>query len=255
MVPQDSLDATDATKRDRSLPYWREARLGLDWLALQYSAVFAGQGVLRGDGAPVILVPGLFASDLCFRDLRMWLARIGYRPYLSGIGRNIVCPDVSVGRLLGTINEASAETSAKVRLIGHSLGGMLARGAARRRPDLVAQVITLGSPLTRLSVHPAVARMARAMPGSCTGGCLPALQRPLARAIAQTCVYTKADGIVDWQACTHADARNVEVSGTHIGLIFNVQVYECLARELASVDAGRIRCAAERTTRRTAEAA
>jgi len=88
----------------------------------------------------VVLVPGLFASDLSLHDLRTWVDRIGYRPYLSRIGRNMGCPDAfTIGRLLGTINEAAADTGTKVRLVGHSLGGILARDAARQRPDLASQ--------------------------------------------------------------------------------------------------------------------
>ena len=251
-------DPADALRRDASLPLWREAAFGLDWLTLQCSPVFAGQGIPSGDRSPVVVVPGLFASDHSLRDLRVWLSRIGYRPYLSRIGREVACPDFSIERLLETVDSVAAETGSRVRLVGHSLGGILARGAARQRPDLVSQVITLGSPVTRLSVHPAVARAVRALPGSCSGECLRSLDGPLASSVSQTCIYTKSDGIVDWRACLHPDARNLEVPGTHIGLIFNMRVYESLAAELAGLDAGRsreIRRAAPPAIRNTLAAA
>ena len=70
-----------------ALLLWREALCGLDWLALMGSTVYLGRGVAHGDGSPVIVVPGLFASDGSLTELHDWLGRIGYRPYFSGIGR------------------------------------------------------------------------------------------------------------------------------------------------------------------------
>jgi pimeloyl-ACP methyl ester carboxylesterase len=89
-----------------------------------------------------------------------WLGRIGYRPFLSRIGRNAECLDVLVGRLLGTVEEARASTGRAVHLIGHSLGGMLARSATVRRPDRIASVITLGSPFRGIRSHPLVMQAA-----------------------------------------------------------------------------------------------
>ena len=62
--------------------------------------------------------------------MHLWLRRIGYRPYFSGIGRNVDCPELLTQRLLMTIEQAHGETGQKVTLVGHSLGGMLSRAAA-----------------------------------------------------------------------------------------------------------------------------
>ena len=127
---------------------------GLD--PLRFSAVYCGTGVPHGAGAPVLLVPGFLASDWYLLEMFHWLRRIGYRPYLSRIGRNADCLDVLVGRLFETIEGARAETGRPVHLIGHSLGGMLARSVALRRPAAVASVITLGSPFRGIRPHPLV---------------------------------------------------------------------------------------------------
>src|SRR5881409_430330 len=110
-----------------TLPLWREAFLGIDWLALRMSNVYRGVGVPRGHGSPVVVVPGFLGSDQYLGDMHSWLRRIGYRSYLSGIGRNSECPDVLTVRLHETIERAAAETGEKVNLVGHSLGGVLAR--------------------------------------------------------------------------------------------------------------------------------
>jgi pimeloyl-ACP methyl ester carboxylesterase len=232
-------------------PIWRESFVGLDWLALRASPVFYGLGVPRGDHSAVITVPGFMGTDLYLQELHWWLRRIGYRSYLSDIGRNADCLDVLVDRLLDTVEKAHTETRGMVHLIGHSLGGILALSAASLRPDTVASVITLGSPFRGIRSHPMVLEMSKIVrervrstprgqtkPACYTGYCdcdaVSALQTPCPQPIPHTAVYTRTDGIVDWRVCVNEDpARNVEVNGTHVGLAFNPAAYELIARRLA----------------------
>jgi len=233
------------------LPLWREAFVLRDWLSLRASLVHNGFGVPHGDGSPVVVVPGFLGSDRYLMELYHWLKRIGYRPYYSRIGRNAECPDVLMGRLLQTVNRARAENRCKVRLIGHSLGGTIARTVAARRPEAVAQVITLASPIRAARVHPAVLRAADVVrgrmqgdgtqPESCyTVGCTCAFVTSIGEtpppSVARTAVYTKTDGIVDWRCCLEDEEHlNIEVKGTHAGLAFNPSVYRVVARLLAEV--------------------
>jgi triacylglycerol lipase len=238
-------------QRAAARPIWREALVGLDWLALRASPVFYGLGIPRGDHSAVVAVPGFMGTDLYLQELHWWLRRIGYRSYLSDIGRNADCLDLLVDHLLNTIEKAFTETRGKVHLIGHSLGGVLALSAASLRPDMVASLITLGSPFRGIRSHPMVlemsnlvrarvrsARRDQTKPACYTGYCdcaaVSALQTPCPQAISHTAVYTKTDGIVDWRVCVNDDPRaNVEVKGTHVGLVFNASVYELIARRLA----------------------
>ena len=106
-----------------AVPIWREVLFGIDWVALHASPVYYGIGVPRGDGAPVIVIPGFLGSDDYLREMYYWLRRIGYTPYYSRIGRNAECPDVLTNRLLTTMDRAYSETGQPLNLIGHSLGG------------------------------------------------------------------------------------------------------------------------------------
>jgi triacylglycerol lipase len=232
------------------LPMWRESFVGLDWLALHTAPVFYGLGIPHGDGSAVITVPGFMGTDLYLRELHCWLRRIGYRSYLSEIGRNADCIDLLVNRLLQTIQKAYDETHGVVHLIGHSLGGVLALSAASLRPDIVASVITLGAPFRGIRSHPMVLEMSRfvrdrirnaqrdqAKPGCFTGYCdcdaVAALRIPCPHPIRHTAVHTKTDGIVDWRVCINDNpATDVEVQSTHIGLVFNPWVYELIADRL-----------------------
>jgi triacylglycerol lipase len=232
-------------------PIWRESFVALDWIALHAAPVFYGLGIPRGDRSAVISVPGFMGTDLYLQELHCWLGRIGYRSYLSDIGRNADCLDLLVDRLLKTIQKAHDETHGLVHLIGHSLGGVLALSAASLRPDIVASVITLGAPFRGIRSHPVVLEMTKVVrdriraarsdlskPACFTGYCdcnaVAALQIPCPRTIPHTAVYTKTDGVVDWRVCVNDDpASNVEVRSTHIGLVFNPWVYELIATRLA----------------------
>ncbi len=235
-----------------ALPLWREALLGVDWLSLRMSPVYRGNGIPRGDGSAVVVIPGFMGSDQYLGDMNAWLRRIGYQPYLSGIGRNSECPDVLTTRLRQTIDRAYAETGRPVHLIGHSLGGVLARAAAARWPSLVASVVTLASPFRGVRVHPFVLQTAylvrgrimqrqrgpAAQPNCYSGQCacefLNSLRKDFPSSVPQVAIYTKTDGVVDWRCCINSDGTDIEVPGTHVGLAFNPQVYKHIATFLAA---------------------
>lgn len=218
---------------DAQLPIWREAFAGLEWAALHCSPVYAGIGIPRGNGQAVVVVPGLLASDVSLMELFSWLKRTGYRPYYSRIGRNRECPDVAADKLCKTVEFARNETGRRVTIIGHSLGGLLARGVALRCPENVERVITMGSPVNGVSVHPAVILAGELAGAGCDGECAAPMQAPLAAHIAEYNIYTKRDGICGWRSCRRDDAATVEVPGTHIGMIVSPHVYRAIANVMA----------------------
>jgi triacylglycerol lipase len=235
-----------------SLPIWLELLAGIEMLYLRVSPVYWGYGVPRGDGSAVVVVPGFMLTDLYLAEFRAWLRRIGYRPYSSGIGLNAECPNLLIKRhLIETVEKAYAETGKMVHVIGHSLGGVLARAIGSQMPDRVASVITLGAPFRGVSVHPMILQAvnlvrgrihdrngAGVLPDCYTGACacqfLESLVLKLPRSVRRTAVYTRSDGIVDWRVCrTGHRANDFEVSSSHIGMVFNPTVYDLVARRLA----------------------
>jgi pimeloyl-ACP methyl ester carboxylesterase len=175
--------------------------------------IYWGLGVPRGDGRPVLVLPGLFAGDGYLQPLRDWLGRHGYSPVKSGIDRN---PGWSTELVdsLGEIALAEHRRSRqRVTIIGHSMGGLQGRSVAARLPHVVRHVIALGSPL-------AMAR--ERLPG----------------AVRMTAIYSPEDRIVRHPAALARDprAKNVKVPGSHIGLAFNPAVYRVLARTLGAPD-------------------
>jgi pimeloyl-ACP methyl ester carboxylesterase len=219
---------------------------------LRISPVYWGYGIPKGDGSAVVVVPGFMGTDFYLGEFRAWLRRIGYATYYSGIGLNAECPNLLIRlRLEDTIQKAYESTGRKIHLIGHSLGGTIARAAAIQRPDRVASVITLGSPLRRVAAHTAVLHTAEVVrrqilerngkgvlpecyTGVCTCNFVESIRGRFPQSVRQTAIYTKTDGILDWRVCkTSNESVNFEVSATHIGMVFSPLVYSIVARRLA----------------------
>ena len=231
---------------------WTEALFAAEILFLHATPVYYGFGVPRGDGSAVVIIPGFLGTDLYLMELHAWLGRIGYRPYFSGIGINAECPNLLVQRNLNrTIEKALTDTERRIHLIGHSLGGVIARSVAGQRPRDVASVITLASPFRGTATSRAVLHAADAIrmrilqehgkgvlptcyTGRCTCNFVDALKRDIPDSMFETAIYTRDDGIVDWRYCmTRNPEVDFEVPGTHIGMAFNPAAYAIVAERLA----------------------
>ena len=101
--------------------------------------------VVSGD--PVLLVPGFMAGDYSLSGMSRTLRRRGYRTYRSHISANVGCTLDAATALEARIESIAIRRGTRVSIVGHSLGGMLARGLAVRRPDLIAGIVTMGSPM------------------------------------------------------------------------------------------------------------
>jgi len=237
---------------EANVSIWKEALFAADILLLHSSPVYYGLGVARGDGSAVILVPGFLGTDAYLSQLYAWLGRIGYRPYFSGIGMNAECPNILIKqRLNSCIEKALLETEQKIHILGHSLGGIIARSVAGQRPEDVASVITLASPFRGTVAHRTVLQAAEAVrkhilkehgsgvlptcyTSRCTCNFIDSLRRSVPDSVLETAIYTRNDGIVDWRYCLTGNIdSDFEVPGTHIGLSFNSSAYTIIANRLA----------------------
>ena len=134
-------------------PLWREARVGLEAAALLGDPIFRGDGMTDGRGRPVLLIPGFLAGDGSLSMMAGWLKRAGYRPSRAGIVANVNCAGTLMPRLEERLERLVSEQGQKAAIVGQSRGGTLAKVLARRRPDLTAGVVALGSPRSTRSPY------------------------------------------------------------------------------------------------------
>jgi triacylglycerol lipase len=227
----------------RTSPWWFEGRACSERLALAISPVFRGRGLPRGQGEPVLLIPGFLAGDWSLWILADWLRRLGYRPVASGITVNSRHSETILDTLTPRLHRAAREVGSPVAVIGQSRGGVLAAVLAQREPTAVRQVIALASPLARpLAVSPATLRTidaVRLYNAVRHRDFRPESERFLADLAAPprvpfVSVYTPSDAIVDWRACVRPDMRCVAVHGSHVGLATNRAVYRLVAALLSA---------------------
>lgn len=228
-----------------------EPRAWLELARLIVDPVFYGQGIAHGDGRPVVLMPGFLAGDQTLAVLYAWLRRIGYRPTTCGFVTNTDCSERALERVERKVELLWRRDGRRVALLGHSRGGHFARALAARRPDRVSHAISMGADLTallgassptliavgaarRIAFASRRARSDRCLTPEC--GC--AFSRDYYGAfptdrVHLTSIYSKGDGVVRWWTSIVPEAESVEVTGSHIGLIFNRKAYRAIATVLA----------------------
>lgn len=203
---------------------------------------YAGSAPAR-DADPVLLVPGFMAGDYTLAGLSRQLRREGHRTYRAGIPvANMGCTLDTAEMIESRLEAIVARREQRVQIVGHSLGGMLARGIAARRPDLVSGIVTMGSPVLAPGAHHRSLTMfvlglvamskvgvSGVMNETCVGGecALESFQEsqvPLPSDVSFTAIYSRNDGIVDWRACLDPAATHVEVRASHIGMAVDPRV-------------------------------
>ncbi len=193
----------------------------------------------QGKGHPVLVIPGFMASDWSTGPLRRFLDDLGYNSYTWDLGRNYGSPNY-VQALHDRLKAIQSENQEKVTLVGWSLGGVYAREVARDFPDLVQQVITLGSPFAGLTKKNNVAWLYKLISGNEVSDINPEFLDRLKEPppVPVTAIYTKGDGIVSWEHCMEKEAeeyplvQNIEVYGSHCGLGHNLAVLKLIANRL-----------------------
>jgi pimeloyl-ACP methyl ester carboxylesterase len=216
----------------------REARVVWEYAALKARLPRLVAEAPCGAGERVMVVPGVATDDSWTRRLRRFLVEIGYDALGWGLGRNHGNVPKLIPRVVEQTERLADESGAPVRLVGWSLGGYLAREAARERPHCVDRVVTLGAPIVGGPSYTASA------PGYLRKGydldqikatVVEREQRPIM--VPVFAVYSRSDGVVSWRACidTFANPRveHFEVRSSHLGLVNSPRVMRVVADLLA----------------------
>lgn len=191
----------------------------------------------RGDGHSVLVLPGLLGGDVSTLLLRRYLTWLNYSVSGWELGANVGPTEAVVSGLRALLEQLAHTSGRRVSIIGWSLGGIYAHELARRSPGSVRQVVTLGSPIRLARRGHATSRLFDRYSHLQIAPSLAA--RPWSEAgrlrVPATAVYTRSDGIVNWQSCRLRAAKereNVEVFGSHSGLAHNPTVLHLLADRL-----------------------
>ena len=193
----------------------------------------------RGDGHTVLVLPGFLADDRSTSVLRRYIEFLGYHAYGWELGRNIGPASRILQGMEAQLERLVDRSGGKVSVVGWSLGGMFARSLGRESPELVRQVITLGSPYRgdRPIASHASGPFDRLRRFHVADEELPRAELDrLPLEVPLTAIYSRGDGIVTWQSCLHEpghERENIEVVGSHCGLGHNPAAMWVVADRLA----------------------
>jgi dienelactone hydrolase len=192
----------------------------------------------RGDGHPVLALPGFLASDLSMAPMRRYLSELGYDAHAWRMGRNTGGISRMRAALRDRLAEIHASSGRKVSIVGWSLGGVYARDLALQAPEMVRYVVTLGSPFASDVRATNATRLYEALSGEAVED-----NSELRQAISgdlpvpTTSIYSRTDGIVNWRTCLvrpSETAENIEVHlASHVGLGVNPAALWAVADRLA----------------------
>jgi len=230
----------NSDKREKPSFFWLATELGRAaaelGISIPYRKFFASNK--SGDGHPVLVLPGFMASDFSTNPLREFIEKIGYTPISWDLGRNYARVSF-INDLSDKLLKLHKEHKSKITIIGWSLGGVYARQLAKQHPDLIRQVITLGSPFRGITKSNHASWLYNLLPGNKRVVDLdPALlaDLPIPAPVPTTAIYTKEDGIVPWKYCMEevedAIHQNIQVRGSHLGLGVNLSVFEIIEDRL-----------------------
>ncbi len=216
---------------------------------------YAGRGAVRA-AEPVLLVPGFMAGDWTLRQMAAGLRERGFRTYRAHISANVGCTLNAAALVEAHLERIAERRGSRVQIVGHSLGGMIARGIAVRRPDLVSGIVTMGSPMLAPGAHhrlltggvTVLNRLSQVgLPGVMSQECVSGpcaeisfheVRQPVPEGVAMTNVYSRRDGIVDWKACVDPEGVAVEVRASHIGLALDPRVMRVVGDALVRHTSG-----------------
>ena len=229
------LAATPSIRPPSKLLMLLEGRRALTELGAFLSALPFLNSSPKGDGHPVLVLPGLMAGDDSTLPLRKFLEGRGYAVKGWGLGLNRGLREGVQERMLDLVREFSDQHGRKISIVGWSLGGIFARELAKTVPDRVRSVISLGSPFGGSPKSTNAWRVYEFASGQSVDD---AHDDAMSEAppVPTTAIYSRSDGICAWQGCVEKItplSESIEVQGSHCGLAVNPAVVYAIADRLA----------------------
>lgn len=216
-------------------PVLLEARSPFEQRSLRRSPLWRGEGIPDGRSRPMLIIPGFLAAPHSADSLVRVMSAAGWRAEVAAVGRNSGPAYVGIDAATNDLHRMGAEAGHPVTIIGHSRGGQFARILAVRHPELVGQIVTVGTPLQVkypgfAAVRVPVELLDRTWRTGAFGPVHPDRERDVDRdrharfppQVDFVSVYSRSDGIVDWRTAIEPAATTIEVIASHRGLINGV---------------------------------
>jgi triacylglycerol esterase/lipase EstA (alpha/beta hydrolase family) len=187
-------------------------------------------------GRTVVLVPGFGADDFSFAFLRRFLRQQGHDPHAVGLGR--ISDDILAlaARVADRAADVAARSNGPVALVGWSIGGILSREAARDHPDVIDQVITMGTPVEGGPSYTSLAwRYSETRKADIRAQIEERSRTPIA--VPVTALWSRNDGVVTAEACIDhrsPTVEHIEVQCTHLGFGVDPTVFSIVSDRLAA---------------------
>ena len=204
---------------------------------------------------PVLLVPGFLSGDFALTPMSEALRARGHWTSGSGITPNVGCTRELADAVQRRAEEIAEQRNSRVAIVGWSRGGTLGKIVALERPDLIASLITLGTPnLDPLAINVTLSRQLSVLTrlhalgvknvisedcleGECARAIRTRLAEDFPTGVGYTSIFSMSDGVIDWRACLDPDAVHVEVDATHMAMGADVTVMDLVVQLLADVPA------------------
>lgn len=210
--------------------------------------MWQGVGIPQGHGRPILIIPGFLAGKRSAVGVHHVLSAAGWNAVVAPVGRNAGPAQHSIDRSEEALFQLGERTGEKVRIIGHSRGGQFGRMLAVRNPQIVEQVVGVGTPLTvKYPSYLVVKVPAEVLDKAWRKGAFGYVdvereqavedQRylPFPDEVDLVSVWSRTDGIVDWRLSLEPGAANIEVNASHLGLFNSVSGIRGIATALARV--------------------
>ena len=231
--------ATEVTRPSilKTVFEWRAAFEGV--------ALLGAYSILRkapkGNGEPVLVIPGFTTSDNGTHFLRNYLTQQGYEVFGWELGVNNGLNTPQYKKLVKRLRSINKQAGKPVRVIGWNVGGLYARALANDQAKLVSMVITLGAPFalpSMFGVSESLSRLYSFYNDPADNDALYGYSDVWERTpnMPSTSIYSEGDGVINWQFCIDdegVNTENIRVMGSHLGLTVNPMVYFILAERLS----------------------
>ncbi|SMQ73504.1 hypothetical protein SAMN06297468_2215 [Altererythrobacter xiamenensis] len=228
--------AREVVEEDARRPRMKRLAGELDWVAEPFRRPFRRIPVAKcANPQTVMVLPGFATHPVRMRYLARQLERAGHRAKRWGLGMNLGPQEDTLDRLESRLLELRRRSGKPVVLLGWSLGGIFARELAKRQPDVVGKVITMGSPFSGSPRANNVWRIYQFVTGHRVDA--PPIEAVLAEKppVETVAFWSPRDGIVDPRsACGRPGERDraVALRCTHMGFSYDPEVVEAVLREL-----------------------